>query len=572
MSRQAWLIWILIAATLGGGMARLTYEGHGAAGISDIAASRIANCLPARQIGKDSPVALASLGRPEVPAPLPFTPTNELDFELTQDTPLDPVNADVQAQLQAPKPAVLRPGTRIRVRGGSFTLQGGSVAVRQADGAWLLGSADPLRFAAVPDTEYVVRLKTRTMVAPAADGTRTLKKGTRGTLVLPDGRHSAGIVLQPLQPFLAQPWLSGVSRNISPVRSSGQKGFSDLAIDVRKVGLQFDAAGTSFAGCAWSSGQTQPYAAAVPAVKPGGAGAATITLAAPPEVLPAFAWPMVDLVRVAVATADGRYVGFGAFAALDRGWAALIALAWLSLWLGVLLSLRNTQLKRRGQGHESQWGAWAAGLFLGPDGQPSLSLFQIFFWTVITLWGLAYVFLVTGSLASLTPSMMVLVGIAGVGTVAARFVSRPAVDAPATAAAELDFSAMLSTSGHFDLLKLQLLLFTLMIGLYVVWRLADMGVFPELDSSTLLLLGVSQGIYVGGKVASTTPLAEAQAAKLELEAKRAALKVLTDEKATLAAGSPRLAAIAAEEAALTAEIPKLEAKLDSALKALGLTG
>jgi hypothetical protein len=242
--------------------------------------------------------------------------------------------------------------------------------------------------------------------------------------------------------------------------------------------------------------------------------------------------------------------------------------------------MRRQQL---GRSKAQRWRDWSAGLFIGPDGQPSLALFQIFFWTTITVWGLAYVFIVTGSLLALTPGMLVLLGIAGAGTVAARFVSRPeAGSAPSTSAtaqpANVDFSALLSTNGQFDLLKLQLLLFTVMIGLYVTWRIVDTGAFPELDANTLLLMGVSQGVYLGGKVASTTPLARAQALKIEIEAKKASVASLESEKKAIE--DKGTAASAAEKARL-AEIPgagekakkeqaELQERYDAVLKELGL--
>src|SRR5205085_623834 len=62
------------------------------------------------------------------------------------------------------------------------------------------------------------------------------------------------------------------------------------------------------------------------------------------------------------------------------------------------------------------------------------------------------------------------------------------------------------------------------IAAYVVWRIADSAAFPELDPNTLLLMGVSQGTYIGGKIASTSPLSRAQAIKLELETAAEALE------------------------------------------------
>jgi hypothetical protein len=54
-------------------------------------------------------------------------------------------------------------------------------------------------------------------------------------------------------------------------------------------------------------------------------------------------------------------------------------------------------------------------------------------------------------------------------------------------------------------MKLQLFVFTLVVGVYIVWRITDTATFPALDTNTLLLLGVSQGIYVGGKFSAMKP-------------------------------------------------------------------
>ena len=70
-------------------------------------------------------------------------------------------------------------------------------------------------------------------------------------------------------------------------------------------------------------------------------------------------------------------------------------------------------------------------------------------------------------------------GIAGAGTVAARWISTTRVSAPpppaanpgaTTAGNSVEFWRLLSSNGQFDLLKLQLFVFTLLIGAYVVWR------------------------------------------------------------------------------------------------------
>jgi hypothetical protein len=255
-------------------------------------------------------------------------------------------------------------------------------------------------------------------------------------------------------------------------------------------------------------------------------------------------------VEIAVASADGQYIGFGGFSLIDRPAAAVIALL---LTAGLFWSLLS--LRWKDQSIPSGY-AWYWGLFIGPDRDPSLSLFQIFIWTVITVWGLAYVFLVTGTLLSLTPEMMALLGIAGTGSVLARWIAERSpggsTSQPAGAAPKYEFWYMLSSKGEFDLLKLQLFVFTLMISLYVFWRILDTGAFPELDPNTLLLLGVSQGVYIGGKVAGASSVSRAHALKVELDVKTDALKNLIAKKTD---AETRKAALDAAKAAHGAATP-----------------
>jgi hypothetical protein len=243
---------------------------------------------------------------------------------------------------------------------------------------------------------------------------------------------------------------------------------------------------------------------------------ANIRLSLPAEVLPLTG--SYTPIELAVASSDGQYVAYGGFAAIGRFWAWLVASVLTLVLFSWLFNLRHKQMCRDEGAKQSDWQSWRTGLFIGIDKEPSLSLFQIFFWTVITVWALVYVFAVTGALLSLTAEMMALLGIAGAGSVLARLISsrQPTVTSPpanqSPPAIPPEFWQMLSTKNtlgvsSFDLMKLQLFVFTLVIGVYVVWRITDTATFPQLDTNTLLLLGVSQGIYVGGKCkfADATP-------------------------------------------------------------------
>jgi hypothetical protein len=302
------------------------------------------------------------------------------------------------------------------------------------------------------------------------------------------------------------------------------------------------------------------------------AGAAIVTLALPSSLLPdkSFDAP----IHLVVATHDGQYVGHGAFLAISRIWGGLIASALTGLlfwWLSTARhGTRLNEMVRAGLTPNQatwmkDWKQRFSSLFIGADNEPSLSLFQIFIWTVITVWGLLYVYIVTGSLLSLTTEMMALLGIAGAGSVLARWISTSGADGSSRAASttpkrtSVSLWEILSSDGRFDLLKLQLLVFTLTIAIYVVWRIADTAAFPALDTNTLLLLGVSQGVYIGGKLAGSTPLSRAQTAKLDLDLKSAQLQALKDEEAALTSRQNDLKARTPPEDLPTAEKDRLAA-------------
>jgi hypothetical protein len=345
----------------------------------------------------------------------------------------------------------------------------------------------------------------------------------------------------------------GTPSTLAAVRVSGQAGLADVAIEVRQPGFAFDSAGFSLSSCASIDGGNNWLQAGVSETKARETGVARALVVLPKGMLvdSTFWLPL----QIAIASPDGKYRGYGGFNAISKVWAAVIAVVTVLLLLWWLLTLRGEELMEHRHVRKADSGRLYAGLFIGPDNEPSLSLFQIFIWTTITVWGFIYVYLVSGSLLAMTTEMMGLLGIAGVGTLAARWVatSRGSTTTPGAAAtvattnASTDFAfwKILSTNGTFDLLKLQLFLFTVTIATYVVYRILDTAAFPALDTNTLLLLGVSQGVYVGGKIASTTPLATAQALKLQLDVSSetlrnldAALKALQKEKADIdAAGA-----------------------------------
>lgn len=135
---------------------------------------------------------------------------------------------------------------------------------------------------------------------------------------------------------------------------------------------------------------------------------------------------------------------------------------------------------------------------MGVNGENySLSLIQILMWTILVLIGMVYVFLMSGDLMNITWQVLVLLGLTGTGSISARWISMH-VGASGTGRSS-GFRGMLMTDGQPDLLRLQMFVFTITVWLYVAVQVFYEQKFPELSPNTLLLMGISNGVYVGAK-------------------------------------------------------------------------
>jgi hypothetical protein len=364
--------------------------------------------------------------------------------------------------------------------------------------------------------------------------------------------------------------IDDLPQDLSGTRASGHDGLADLAIDSGPLRRHTDAAAPGFVACAQKIGSATWTRVSVDATSGSGGTPDRLDLVLPKSLRPG----LMDLalpLRIAVATLDGKAIAVGSMSLVGRAWAAGAATLVIALLFGIVMYQHGKQRIASGAKDDPRW---LSGLFLGSDRQPSLSLLQVFLWTVITAWGMAYVFVTSGQLLALTPEMMALLGLAGTGSVLARWIGAsgsgtanptPVVSKTATSGADNgspvdnDFFRMLSSNGGFDLMKMQLFVFTLLIAMYVVWRIVDAAAFPALDPNMLMLMGVSQGVYVTSKWTTTTPLVNAQTLKLSVDAQTADVERLK-----------ALPAKAEDLKAATDKLTALQADYDKALAAIGL--
>lgn len=143
----------------------------------------------------------------------------------------------------------------------------------------------------------------------------------------------------------------------------------------------------------------------------------------------------------------------------------------------------------------------------------SLSRFQLAFWSFIVVAAYVFIWLITGELDTITGSVLALLGIGSATALSAKLIdtSKPAAEISEAAAAPETIPAkhtlsrgflrdVLSDAGGISLYRLQLFVWTLVLGIIFVASVYHGLQMPQFSSTLLGLMGISSGTYVGFKV------------------------------------------------------------------------
>jgi len=153
-------------------------------------------------------------------------------------------------------------------------------------------------------------------------------------------------------------------------------------------------------------------------------------------------------------------------------------------------------------------------------GRGSISRLQMMLFTMIVAGLLVYIMMRTGILSALSNDVLFLLGIAGGGTAAAKLVAvnrfrlsgeswswalrKGWIDLSRTA----QWRDLFTTSGELDIYKFQMLIFTLIVAAaFLGVGLTELASFT-IPPTVLGVLGLSQVIYVGGKLVGPSPIEE----------------------------------------------------------------
>jgi hypothetical protein len=172
----------------------------------------------------------------------------------------------------------------------------------------------------------------------------------------------------------------------------------------------------------------------------------------------------------------------------------------------------------------------------GAFGDPSLSQVQVVLFTLIVAGLLFQQFVRTGTLSAISMQLLYLLGISAVTSGTAKFTATLKSNPSDTTSQYLmakgwydwpleplsqraSLGELLRTDGRLDVYKFQMAIFTVVVAVYVIFAgqtdLADV----KISETMLYLIGISQGVYVGGKAVTdrTTDLENAVAKMIELE-------------------------------------------------------
>jgi hypothetical protein len=197
----------------------------------------------------------------------------------------------------------------------------------------------------------------------------------------------------------------------------------------------------------------------------------------------------------------------------------------------------------------------------GSNGKGSLSKLQILYFSFIVVGLLGYIVMRTGVLSDLSPTILTLLGISGVGAAASKAtdVNRNRLDAenwawlvkkrwlvPGGLAMQnyARWRDLVTSDGEFDGYRFQMLAFSLVVGgALLTTGLTDLASF-EVPQTLLGILGLSQVVYIGGKLAAPPSCADLNAALTKLRG----LEVAFREKVAAANAQPPPQALAAATA------------------------
>jgi len=143
-----------------------------------------------------------------------------------------------------------------------------------------------------------------------------------------------------------------------------------------------------------------------------------------------------------------------------------------------------------------------------PLGTYSISITQILLWTYITIFGIVYVYFLTGACLEITSQLLMLLGIGGGTALAAKInaiskseeIPSKYLDLVETTRREPELRNLICIGDKLNVFKFQILVFTLLAGYIVLMEIIQTRTFPLIPGNLIALMGLSSAVYLGNEV------------------------------------------------------------------------
>jgi hypothetical protein len=198
------------------------------------------------------------------------------------------------------------------------------------------------------------------------------------------------------------------------------------------------------------------------------------------------------------------------------------ALAWLIVLLGYLIAAFAFRATR-----PTRWYGYLDPIAMsaGPDGKASLGKLQILMFSLIVFGLITYFLLRTGVLTDISSTVLLLLGIAGIGSTVAKGADNSRTTlTPENRAwllrkqwlpsqlnpgnVEAHWRDLFTTEGEFDVYRYQSFIFSLVVaGALIIGGITQLSSF-EIPQTLLGILGLSQVVYISGKLVTPTSMAD----------------------------------------------------------------
>jgi len=141
-----------------------------------------------------------------------------------------------------------------------------------------------------------------------------------------------------------------------------------------------------------------------------------------------------------------------------------------------------------------------------PIGTYSISVTQALFWTFIVAFSCVYVYMLKAAFIVIPSQILILLGITGGTALASRINAASKDVVPNDLMKDIrkkrtpKLRDMISIGGRMNVYKFQMMVFTLVTGVIVVVELIKACNFPEIPNTLIVLMGVSNTLYLGNEV------------------------------------------------------------------------